>query len=204
MAWRSKSFFHGSKRIFQWQPQAQRQTHETISDEFPMLAIPYDNDDTAIEGRKDALDQDSERPEKRMTWFRRYQKRLSGWRVGALNFAVWAAIVFSINLIITASVFSTRKTNQDVLSEGDCGNIKRLNSVFHAIINVLSTILLSGSNYCMQCLSAPTRAEIDVAHAKNRRLDIGVPSFRNLTSISRHRLALWCLLGLSSIPLHLL
>ncbi|KAH7392189.1 hypothetical protein DE146DRAFT_661877 [Phaeosphaeria sp. MPI-PUGE-AT-0046c] len=56
----------------------------------------------------------------------------------------------------------------------------------------------------MQCMTAPTRGEVDRAHAARRWLDIGVPSFRNLRRIGRDRLVLWLLLGLSSLPLHLL
>ena len=196
----------GSTMIFQWQRRAQRQTYEASNDELPMLATRYDNDNTAIEEPNDVLEnqyRDSGGVGK-TTWIRRFRKRFSGWRAAALNFSIWATIVFTINLATTTSAFSALKTSQDVLSEGDCGRIKLLNSGLHALINVLSTILLSGSNYCMQCLSAPTRREVDVAHAKNQTLDIGVASFRNLTSISRRRLVLWCLLGFSSIPLHLL
>lgn len=74
------------------------------------------------------------------------------------------------------------------------------------MINVLSTVLLSGSNYCMQVCSAPTRRDIDLAHssATAKWLDIGVPSLRNLKHISLRKRALWCLMGLSSLPLHLL
>lgn len=70
--------------------------------------------------------------------------------------------------------------------------------------NALGTLLLSGSNYCMQVLCAPTRRELDQAHAQGRWLDIGVPSFRNLWRISPKRVVVWWVLGLSSIPLHLL
>ena len=78
-----------------------------------------------------------------------------------------------------------------------------LNFWLHMVINILSTSLLGASNYSMQCLSAPTRRDIDKAHSKRTWLDIGIPSYRNLAGISRLRLGLWCLLALSSIPLHL-
>jgi hypothetical protein len=88
--------------------------------------------------------------------------------------------------------------------EGDCKDVKYLNTGLHVIINIFSTILLSGSNYCMQCLSAPTREDVDQAHAKGKWLVIGVPSFRNLMRISGKRFLLWSLLIISSLPLHLL
>ncbi|KAK4950145.1 hypothetical protein LTR10_011122 [Elasticomyces elasticus] len=56
----------------------------------------------------------------------------------------------------------------------------------------------------MQVLYAPTRPEFDRAYADRRFLDIGVHTLRNLASIDRRRLALWAVLGLSSVPLHLL
>ena len=56
----------------------------------------------------------------------------------------------------------------------------------------------------MQCLSSPTRSEIDKAHGQRMWLDIGVPSVRNLRKLSTTRIVLWWLLATSSIPLHLL
>jgi len=72
------------------------------------------------------------------------------------------------------------------------------------MINILSTLLLSASNYCMQCMSAPTRKEVDEAHAGRKWLDIGIQSLRNVSKIEKKRGVLYCLLAFSSIPLHLL
>ena len=88
--------------------------------------------------------------------------------------------------------------------DGSCEKTKNLSLWLHLAINALSTILLGASNYCMQCLSSPTRQEVDKAHSQGIWLDIGVPGIRNLRRISRRRLVLWMLLTLSSIPLHLL
>ena len=55
----------------------------------------------------------------------------------------------------------------------------------------------------MQCLSSPTRAEINKAHNEERWLDIGVLSVKNLRRVSWRRICLWWCLALSSIPLHL-
>ena len=74
----------------------------------------------------------------------------------------------------------------------------------HLAINVLSTILLSASNYCIQCLSSPTRQEVNKAHANAEWLDIGVPSIRDLRYIGWRRIITWWLLGLNSVPLHLM
>ena len=72
------------------------------------------------------------------------------------------------------------------------------------ILNGLATALIGASSYNMQCLVAPSRSEVDLAHSEDTWLDIGVPSVRNLRHISRSRVALWLVLALSTIPLHLL
>ncbi|KAK3688634.1 hypothetical protein B0T22DRAFT_512276 [Podospora appendiculata] len=96
------------------------------------------------------------------------------------------------------------ETGRRVLFEGSCKTTKKLNTMLHLLINIISSLLLSASNYGMQCLSAPTRKEVDQVHAKGGWVDIGVPIIRNLASISRKRVLLWCFLGVSSIPLHFL
>jgi hypothetical protein len=151
-----------------------------------------------------SLTQDDSGKSGRWNWFRRCQSRFSGWRFGVLNFATWTLVVGSLNLAITIWGSIASKENQGLLDAGDCDQIKRVNTGIHLLINVFSTVLLSGSNYCMQCLSAPTRKEVDRAHAVGKWLDIGIPSFRNLRNIERRRVVLWFLLGFSSLPLHLL
>lgn len=133
--------------------------------------------------------------------------RQVGWRVGVITFAVAALLVFIFNLAVTAWAVAKHPPDKDgtgTIYEGKCSKVRSVNTGAHLLINALSIILLSGSNYCMQCLSAPTRADVDSAHAAGVWLDIGIPSFRNLRWISPERVALWCLLGLSSLPLHLL
>ncbi len=114
--------------------------------------------------------------------------------------------VLVINFIVT--IWASTSHNGDgaigTISEGDCSKMKKANTWIHLAINVLGTMLLSASNYCMQCLSAPTRTEVDRAHSKGVWLDIGIPSVRNLRRIGWNRVALWWLLGLSSLPLHLM
>ena len=112
--------------------------------------------------------------------------------------------VFLTNLIF-AVIMSIQHKHSDaviILHEGDCGQIKRINTFFHVGINILSSLLLGASNLCMQLLAAPTRAEVDRAHLKGKWLDIGVPSWRNLSHISNKRKVVWWCLGISSVPLH--
>lgn len=131
------------------------------------------------------------------------RKYLQGWRFGAVNCAIAATVVFLVNMVATI-VFTVYGDRTGALYAGDCEKTRKINTGLHIVINVLSTALLSSSNYCMQCLSAPTRKDVDAAHAQGKWLNIGVLSFRNLRWIGRKRITLWAFLGLSSLPLHLL
>ncbi|KAK1641312.1 hypothetical protein BDP81DRAFT_504648 [Colletotrichum phormii] len=131
----------------------------------------------------------------------------SRWRQAASYFAIAAFSTFLINLIFTlwASI-QKRDTISDgvgILLDTNCSTIRMLNTGIHILINVLGIILLAGSNYCMQCLVAPTRPEIDDAHARQRWLDVGVASVRNFRSITWKKKIVWVLLAASSLPLHL-
>lgn len=140
------------------------------------------------------------------SWWRQISQ---GWRFGVLVGAVLATFVLVINLTITILALALTIGTEDdegqrVLYEGDCDDVDRFNIVAHFFINVLSTLLLSSSNYAMQCLSAPTRTEVDQAHGMKDWLDIGVLSVRNLWRINRKRVVLWGLLAICSLPLHFL
>jgi hypothetical protein len=140
----------------------------------------------------------------RPSWTR---KTWQGWRPVILRGAILAFVVFIFNLVLTIAALVKPKSLSNghrKIFEGDCNKVKQLDIGLHLVINVLSTILLGASNYAMQCLSAPTRREVDKAHEKRVWLDIGVLSFRNLTKIRKKRAFLWAFLGLSSMPLHLL
>ena len=124
--------------------------------------------------------------------------------------AVTAIFALLVNIAITMYVTQTYKTDEPGLytfignSTTACATSKKWSMWLHLVINVLSTLLLGASNYCMQCLSAPTRLEVDAAHRKGSWLDIGIPSTSNLKRISRQKVFIWLLLALSSLPLHLL
>lgn len=113
-------------------------------------------------------------------------------------------LVLLINVIVTIGIvvhFGAEK-GLSTLYQGNCNHVSQINFGIHLAINVLGTLLLAASNYCMQVLSAPTRREVDRAHAQRKWLDIGLSSFRNLGKIRRWRLWLWILLLVASLPLH--
>ena len=56
----------------------------------------------------------------------------------------------------------------------------------------------------MQTLVAPTREEVDRAHASGKWLDIGSASIKNLLAIGKDRLALWIVLMITTTPFHLM
>jgi len=139
-------------------------------------------------------------------WYKR--KRL-GWRFGILTGTILAFLTLIINTALVGATAARKETvrysgNGKALYEGDCDKVRGLNLGIHLIINLLSTVLLSASNYGMQCLLAPIRAEVDKAYSRGVWLNIGVLSVRNLRRISGKRVFLWFILGLLSLPLHLL
>jgi hypothetical protein len=133
-------------------------------------------------------------------------ERLTGWRVGALLFALGAFISLIINTVLAIWVptLESFRYGIGILWTGDCRTASQYNTYIHAGISIITTLLLSGSNYCMQCLTAPTRQNVQRAHSKGAWLDIGVLSIRNLSSIVGYKTILWLLLAISSIPLHLM
>lgn len=145
-----------------------------------------------------------------MAWpFKRWFKKtgLSGWRGGvAINVGV-ASVILILNttfLIVAVTQYGLKEGPVGTLFEGDCSQVESLALVSHLIINILSTLLLSASNYTMQVLAAPTRQEVDAAHAKSRYLRIGIQDLRNFKFLPASRIVLWSLLVLSSLPLHLM
>src|ERR1700723_228673 len=93
---------------------------------------------------------------------------LVGWKVGVTAWVVVVIVTLFINIGLSVFAIIGSHSGFDkgiaTLLQGECFEITRYNIVAHLIINVLSTLLLSGSSYCMQCLSAPTRRDIDNAH----------------------------------------
>ncbi|KAI7066054.1 hypothetical protein KC340_g14348 [Hortaea werneckii] len=137
---------------------------------------------------------------------RKKRRKLQGWRFGVAVSACTAFIVLLLNMILTiyAGVTFGSSGGIGTAFEGDCERVNVWTTWLHLLINALSSILLSASNYTMQCLCSPTRIEIDRAHARGDWLDVGIASFRNLWRINWRRTALWWILALSSVPIHLL
>ncbi|CBF76225.1 hypothetical protein AN5039.2 [Aspergillus nidulans FGSC A4] len=98
------------------------------------------------------------------------------WIRGAMLCALVTASIGILNVILTiiaAGIAYSKKASDTHLTyaeiyEGDCSITSNWTTGMHLVINVLSSILLAASNYVMQCLSAPSRVDIDRAHSKDR------------------------------------
>jgi len=139
------------------------------------------------------------------TMARHYYRIPERWRRGILLGCISAFTILALNLVATvaATANSSRGSNGNIF-QGNCNKAAHVNLGLHSLVNVMSTLLLAASNYGMQCLSAPTRSEVDKAHRRRARLDIGVMGFRNTRWVHWGRGWAWFLLGISSMPLHLL
>ncbi|CAH0003645.1 unnamed protein product [Clonostachys byssicola] len=132
----------------------------------------------------------------------------TGWKFGTAAAAFLTSIILIINIVVAiicrAKISSkTGSSSIGPVLSGDCASINKLGIGIHLVINIVSTLLLGASNYCMQTLSAPTREDIDKAHKRGSWMDIGAPSLRNIRFVRKRRLFVCLSLALTSIPLHL-
>lgn len=132
--------------------------------------------------------------------------RFKSWKVGVTINAAMTTTVLLVNIILTvwASVRFGLEGGIGTAYYGDCETVSAWSFWLHILINGLSSVLLSASNYSMQCVTAPTRRECDLAHSRREWLDIGILSVRNLFKISWQRTIMWALLAFSSTPIHFL
>ncbi|KAK5677181.1 hypothetical protein LTS10_010370 [Elasticomyces elasticus] len=137
---------------------------------------------------------------------RKHSRSRGKWRITTALGALAALIVLCANITLLIWSYTTHKTTGQgsvIVYTGSCDETKHVTLWADLAINILSTILLSASNSCGQLLSAPTRDDIDAAHARSTWLDIGIQSGRNLRHIPGRRRFMWWMIGLSSVPLHL-
>ncbi|KAH0842981.1 hypothetical protein FOPE_07835 [Fonsecaea pedrosoi] len=136
----------------------------------------------------------------------RSQRKRRGWRTSSRIALGCAVLVLVTNVCLTIGVVTGGMDMMGgiyMVYAGSCTKTEMKDTWIHLALNIVATVLLASSNYCMQLVSSPTRSELDKAHAKQRWLDVGIPSIRNLGSLRKKKVILWWLLGISSIPLHL-
>lgn len=117
---------------------------------------------------------------------------------------VSVVLIVNLSLTIYANFHYPSVEAVGILYKGDCDTVRKLNLWLHLLISVLSTLMLSASNFCMQVQSAPTRADIDVAHGKGTWLDIGLHSPRNFIYIRGWKRISWAILAITSLPINTL
>lgn len=140
-----------------------------------------------------------------MALSKRLRLPATGWRRAAVINSIIVGILATILTMISISAYAgtDRMLRTWTLFSGDCTTSTRINLFLHLVINVISTLTIASSNFFMQILNSPTRRDVDKAHAKNKWLEVGIPSFGNILHVSKYKTLAWVLFNLSSIPIHL-
>ncbi|KAJ2998646.1 hypothetical protein NUW58_g255 [Xylaria curta] len=113
------------------------------------------------------------------SWHIRFSKRN---KALLLQIALITTVfITNIALIVYASLKYPSRQGVGLIYVGDCETVQASNRYLHLLINLLSTGMLSASNFCIQLQASPTRTEVDHVHEHNSWVDIGVPSIRNLS-----------------------
>ncbi|KAF4985765.1 hypothetical protein FGRMN_11105 [Fusarium graminum] len=142
----------------------------------------------------------------------------SGWKRTAVYLTGLIATLTTLLIVLLfVSLFSLKKDDlenstgsnaqdalgQSILYRGSCTTSAKANLWIHLAINIIGTGVLASSNFFMQSLVAPTRAEVDAAHRSGHWLEIGVQSLKNFRFLGWRKILFWSLFCLSSVPLHL-
>lgn len=134
-----------------------------------------------------------------------HMPHLSGWRATAAFNTLLATVLFV--LLLTLLIVSSRQAGgiyqASIFFDGDCERADSINVCLHLLLNIASAGILASSNYFMQVLISPTRAEVDGAHLRRHWLHIGTPSLQNLRYVSKTKRRLWFCFFVTSIPIHL-
>jgi hypothetical protein len=134
-----------------------------------------------------------------------FNEVLNGWRkTGAIFFVLIWTLTLVLLILFLVSFSTVGSFTETTLYVGSCTRSSRNVLILRLFINIVSTAVLTSSNFFLQLLTAPTRDDIDKAHRRARWLDVGIPSLRNLRFVSWFKLALWLLIAITSLPFHLL
>lgn len=135
-----------------------------------------------------------------------YDNFIGGWRAGLVRSFLLSLVALVVNIAVYSWLIRTYESTAgtSTLQRGNCGGIRNANTGIHAALNIVSTLILGASTYAMQGITAPTRKEVDAAHAKGKWVEIGTPSLRNLLYVRRRNAWIWLILALTSMPFHLL
>ncbi|KAF1361824.1 hypothetical protein EJ07DRAFT_154029 [Lizonia empirigonia] len=134
-----------------------------------------------------------------------YNNFVAGWRAGLLRAFLFSLAALFLNISIFAWLFNEYRPvrGTGLIRTANCDQVGNLETGIKIGLNIISKLILGASTYAMQGTTAPTRRELDEAHSKGKWLEIGTQSWRNLTHVSRRHQAIWSILALTSLPLHL-
>jgi hypothetical protein len=153
-----------------------------------------------------------------MAPFSRWKIPFNGWKSTAVYLTGLVTTLTTLLIVLLfVSLFSLEKDDADygegrhaqdalgqsILYRGNCETSAKANLWIHLAINIIGTGVLASSNFFMQSLVAPTRAEVDAAHRAGHWLEIGVQSLKNFRFLGWRKILFWSLFSLSSVPLHL-
>lgn len=136
-----------------------------------------------------------------------FKKKLQAWKFVLLSWSIVALVIFYIHLGCT--IFAIVRygrgdhNGMQTMWTGDCRHASNVNTFLHVGISIMSNTVFSAGGYYMQCLLAPSRKEVDIAHRKSIWLHIGVPSFRNMKLVHKRKVLLWWLLAASTLLLQM-
>lgn len=135
-----------------------------------------------------------------------WQRWFGGTKRTLRAFTIVACIVLIINIswLFAAKAKYGIKNGFGTIRQGNCDSAKSLNTWLHFAINILSTLLLAGSNAFMAAFCCPSREEVDRAHRRGKSLQVGIFNFGNLRRIAKRKGLVVILLALTSVPFHLL
>ncbi|KAJ5109388.1 hypothetical protein N7456_006063 [Penicillium angulare] len=116
-----------------------------------------------------------------------------------VRWCIWGNVaVLAINIIFTVAAVgvSASKGNNHgfgsiTMYRGSCKTAQYMKIGLHLLLNVLSVAMTATSSYCCTILMAPSRSDVDEAHAKGTWLSIGVSSWRNFWNLKAQSQVLW-------------
>lgn len=77
-----------------------------------------------------------------------WRPRFEGWRAGASIAAILALLSLLINFVVIVWLGSKGTSALVSVYEGSCSVVAQIDIWVHLVINIVSTLLLGGSNYC--------------------------------------------------------
>lgn len=140
------------------------------------------------------LDEESAKPDRQWA---------TGIRLAAKTNAVILLVIVALTI---AGACYGHQYNQGLFAmyEGDCKHTKAVSTGLHVLINILSITLVATSSYCCQLLMAPTRENVDHAHARRIWIPIGTFDLKQLSLLPWRSKAVCYLLFATSIAIQLM